>query len=292
MKLRIALFSLLLGLSLQAQHRIFYLIANPRASLVHFLRMVGNRGDMKVIHIPANWAYCHEHNYLAITEGWYRKDAPATYEAAKRDILKEAEKSSVFVGENTHTAIDFLTYNSTFIKDPRVSFIFLLCNPHSSIISYYKKKVSYFDELPESQLSASMGFKDLYTLYKELIKHGITPVIIKTEDLFLVPEKTINSFCQQLNIPFIEAALHWKDLSKGFKNFSDSGWYTIENTDCALHWHLNAIKSTGFNKLAAYGLDEQNAPTFEEISKPEHRRICIQAYKENIKYYNLLVEQA
>ena len=285
------LIGILLNLPIQANNRIFYLIANPRASLVQFLRMIGNRGDMKVMHIPANWAYCHEHNFLDITEGWYRQDAPTTYEEAKNDILKEVEKATVFVGENTHTANDFLAYNPEFLEDPRVSFIFLVSHPHASIIAYYRKKARYFDKLPPNQLADSIGLKGLYAVREKLLEKGITPVLLKTEDLFQAPEKTVRTFCEQSHIPYIEEALHWNDLSKEFKNFSDYGWYTIEETECALAWHLEAIKSTGFSEIATFVTDDQGNPTFEEISNPAHRKICIDAYNKNIKYYELLTDK-
>ncbi len=275
---------------LVGNNRISYLIANPRASLVEFLRMVGNRGDFKVMHIPANWAYCHAHNYTDIAKGWYREDAPTTYAQAKADILKEVEKAPVFVGENTHTAKDFLEYDKDFIKDPRVQLVFLISNPHRAIIEYYEKKKNYFDKLPSSQLSESIGLKDLYKLLEDMKKNGLTlPLIIKSEDLYYTTKEAVQSVCDYLHVPFKEESLHWKDISENFSSFTDLGWYTIELTECSKHWHGDAIKSTGFSEPQAYALDKNHNPTFEEISNPEHRRICMQAYEENIAYYKLLL---
>ncbi len=60
-------------------------------------------------------------------------------------------------------------------------------------------------------------------------------------------------------------------------------------TDCSCHWHLSAIKSTGFSKLDSWATDELGNPTFEEVGNPQHREICCNAYAENFEYYNRLL---
>lgn len=272
---------------------IVYLIANPRAGLVEFLRMIGERGDFKVMHIPGNWAYCRVHDFTHLVDGWYREDAPATYAETKADILKWAEKGNVFVGENSHTAKDFLAYEEEFIKDQRVRLLFLISDPHSSIISYYKKKKAYFDELPVGQLVESMGLQYLYELSQKLKQSGCgAPLVIKTQDLHLKPNKTVQRICDYLQIPFIKESLSWENAESTFLDFTDFGWYTIELPGCSKHWHSSAIKSTRFSKLASYAVDKQGNPTFEEVENPQHRARCIDAYNKSISYYTLLSAEA
>ena len=273
-------------------HRIIYCMCNPRSALIELLRMVGERGDFKVMHIPGNWAYCHAHNYTELTKGWYREDAPAIYEQTLADILKEAETADVFVGENTHTAKDFFEVNKDFLKDPRLEMIFLVSDPHASIISYYEKKQSYFDSMPASQMSDSLGLKGMYELGEKIKEQtGNRPFTIKSEDLYFKTQEMVSTLCKYLHIPFIEKALRWKDASASFSSFTDLGWYTIELTDCSKTWHGNAIKSTCFSRPVTYAVDAHGNPTFEEISNPKHREICQRAYEENIGYYNLLLEK-
>ncbi len=92
-----------------------------------------------------------------------------------------------------------------------------------------------------------------------------------------------------LEIPFLGESRYWPDVSENFSNFSDYGWYTIEQTECAKHWHADAIKSTGFCKLEEFATDVQGRPTFEEVANLRHREICIQAYNDNLVYYKRLV---
>lgn len=274
-----------------AQHTIVYLIANPRTCMVELLRMMGERKDFKVMHIPANWAYCHVHNYLDIVKGWYREDAPQTYNQALSDILKESEDHDIFVGENTHTAVEFLMENEDFIKNPAVQFVCLISNPHNAIISYYEKKKNYFDQLPEEQLSQSIGFKDLYLLLDKIRAAGCkNPLILVSKNLYDKTELTVQTLCDYLKIPFKKEALQWANLWENFAYFPN--WYTIERTECAKTWHEKAIKSTTFTQPELYALDEAGNPTFEEIENLKHREICRNAYEENIKFYRLLLEQA
>lgn len=276
---------------LLGQNKLVYCICNPRSKLIELMRMIGNRGDFKVMHIPANWAYCNvpAHIYTDITKGWYREDAPATYAKAQEDIFNEAEKNNVFVGENTHTANEFLKENSQFLKDPRLQLVFLVSSLHGAVISYYRKKKDYFDKLPATQMADSIGLKGMYELLIDIKKDGGTPpLIIKSEDLYFKTQDTVQSLCHFLNVPFKKEALNWADASSNFISFEQWGWYTIELTDCSKAWHMEAIKSTGFTKPETFAIDYQGNPTFEEIENPHHREICIQAYKENLVYYNLL----
>lgn len=275
---------------LLAEHnKLVYSVCNPRSKLIELLRSFGTRGDFKVMHIPGNWAYCHEHNFTDIVKGWYREDAPSTYLKTKQDIYEELNKQSVFVGENTHTATDFFEKNPDFLKDPRLQLIFLVSDLHAAVISYYIKKQEYFDKLPPTQMTDSIGLKGMYELLLKIIKNGGKPPhFIKSEDLFFKTKATMQSLCKFLRVPFKENSLQWPDASLGFESFTQWGWYTIELTQCSKDWHMEAIKSTGFTKPSVYQVDAKGNPTFVEIANTKHRDICIQAYKDNLPYYELL----
>lgn len=269
----------------QKNHSIVYLMATPCSGMVELLRMMHERGDMTVMHIPANLAYCHEHNYVDIVRGWYRDDAPVNYNQVVTEIDKMALKSPVVIGENTHTALEFLAANQEFADRVQVHYVFLIADPHNIAISYYDKKKDYFDQLPEEQMTNSIGFKGLYAFITSLKDKGHSVFICQSEDLYRQPETTVQSMCNHLQIPYLSKALHWKDLSPNFSTFP---FWTIENTSCSLEWHLDAIKSTSFTQPQQYATDPSGNPTFEEITNENHRRICINAYKENKVYYDLI----
>ncbi len=270
----------------QKNYPIVYLVATPCSGMVELLRMMHERGDMTVMHIPANLAYCHVHNYVDIVRGWYREGAPVNYQQAVAEIDKMALTAPVVVGENTHTAVEFLAENQEFANRPEVHYVFLIADPHSIIISYYEKKKEYFDQLPKEQITNSVGFKELYAFITSLKDKENGVFICQSEDLYYRSETTVQSLCNYLHIPYLPKALHWKDLSHNFSTFP---FWTIENTSCSYTWHLDAIKSTRFTQPQQYATDSYGNPTFEEIIDENHRKICVDAYKENKVYYDLIM---
>lgn len=139
-------------------------------------------------------------------------------------------------------------------------------------------------------MTDSVGLKGMYELLIDIKKNGgIPPLIIKSEELYFKTEETVRSLCSFLNVPFKKEALHWHDASADFVSFEQWSWYTIELTNCSKAWHMDAIKSTGFTQPETFAVDAQGNPTFEEIENPRHKEICIQAYKDNLVYYNLLM---
>jgi hypothetical protein len=271
--------------ALQPAEKIVYLIATPCSKTLEVLRMIHERGDFNVMDIPANLAYCHVHNYVHLVEGWYRDDAPTTYLQAAQEIDKMALKGPVFVGETTHTATEFLAANPELAS--RMQYVCLIGNPHNLTISYYEKKKDYFDQMPETQMANSIGLKDLYEFIISLKEHDRAVCICRSDDLYYHTEDTVKSMCGHLQIPYMPHALHWKDISE---NFTTLPFWTIANTSCILAWNLDVIQSTGFTLPQQYAVDEQGNPTFEEIANPKHRKICADAYNENMIYYHLIMK--
>lgn len=273
--------------AVQQAHPITYIVATPCSGLIETLRMMHQRGDMNVMHIPGNLAYCHVHNYLNIVQGWYRDDAPTSYAQAAAEIESMAQKGPVVVGENTHTAMEFLADNPDFANNPNVQYVFLIGDPHEITISYYDKKKDYFDQMPEEQIARSIGYKELHAFIASLRENGKRVFICETKSLYERPDTTIKALCTYLHILYKPEALHWSDLSANFKTFP---FWTIENTNCSLEWHSDAIRSTEFTPSQTYKVDAEGNPTFEEIENEKHHTICEKAYEENKVYYDLIKE--
>lgn len=245
------------GAATRIHHNIVYLAATPCSAMVEVLRMIAQRGDMLAMHIPGNLAYCHVPryidgktiNYLNIVKGWYKDEAPTTYQKTAEVIHQQAALTPVFIGENTHTATEFLTANPDFARQDNVRFVFLIGNPHHLIIDYYNKKKDYFDQLPEAQMANSVGLKDLYEFIKQLTSQHKAVFICESEKLYSAPEATVQALCNYLQVPFMPESLHWKDISV---DFTELPFWTIENTECSRTWHMKAIQSTGFTQPPQY----------------------------------------
>jgi hypothetical protein len=240
------------------------------------------RGDFKIFHEPSVWAHSSV-KYPETVKNWFKPDSPKTFEEVREMILKEAETNNVFVKEMSFATKDFLLKDIKLIKNPQVYFVFLLRDPHHSVISFYNRMKNNFDS------SDVIGYQAAYEIFQKVQHEAINPpFIISTEDLYNNPRATIEAFCAKLGIEFKEESMHWENLGS---EFDGAQWHEMKYRDAVQHWHGNAIASTGFGLPSSYEIDQNENPTFAEIENEEHRKYCIKVYQENLIYYKLLQEQ-
>lgn len=264
-------------------HKIIYLISPPRSLSVAFLRMMQARDDFQIIHEPS----IHPHAllyYPELTQEWFSGNTFKTFDNVTQEILKAAHESNVFIKDMSWGTKKVLEINSELLGNPDIYFVFLVRNPHHSIISFYKKIPIYQDSF-----SFLIGYKSLYEVYKLLEGKTVhKPLIIYSEDLYQNPEKTIAKFCDTVGILFEPDSLSWNNMGN---NFTGKEWCEDKSPSEIYHWHGEAIKSSGFTQPTSYKEDSNGNPTFEEIIDPEHRIMCIKAYEENMVYYNLIKKE-
>jgi len=270
-----------------AGHKIVFLISTPRSLSTAFLRAIQARGEvdkqyyMSIFNepfMPVSW---WQDEALG---GYNRPEAPKTYQMAVDQILTEAERSAVFIKEQSYIVQELLQYDDRLFNNSNVTFAILLRNPHHITISFYKKLGKTFDKF-----SDLIGQKGCYELWQEIKKRtGKSPVIVITEELYQHPYETMHQFCQSVDIPFIPEALQWKSLGSDFEG--TQAWHQTKILSATQHWHDDAIMSTGFQKPREYEVDTQGNPTFSEIENPEDREVCKKAYEENMYYYKLILQ--
>ena len=267
----------------EAHHKIIFMISPPRSLTSAFARMMQARGDFSVYDEPSVLAFnlLHAADRGTFFLDWFKPEAPKTYVEFKNIIFNDLKKTNVFIKEMTFSVKDFLTKDIEFIKDPRIHFVFLIRNPHDALISVYKK-------LPISQQNLGfalpvISYESCFQIYEHLKQHAThKPYIVLTEKLYSEPEKTIQDFSATMHIPFIPSSLKWESLGE---TFNGASWHEYKKEDQMYHWHDNAIRSTGFQKPNVYALDPHGVPTFQEITEPDGKILCMQIYKENMKFY-------
>lgn len=268
---------------LYSTHKIVYLISPPRSLSVAFMRMIQARGDFTIFHEPSQYVYCK--NEAVTVLNWFNNDAPSTYEAVKQEIFKAAEFNDVFVKEMSFAIYRDLVQDQNCVSDPRIYFIFLIRNPHHSIISFYQHQQAM--QVPTPRLDDIVGYKACYEIFNYVRKNAVhQPLVIYSEDLYTNPQETIERFCKHVDIPFKEEALSWQDLGTEFNGQQE--WHEIKKATVTHTWHSDAIRSTGFGQPTQYQVDADNNPTFIEISNLEHRAACKKAYQQNKIYYDLM----
>lgn len=273
-------------LSILSKNKIVCVISPPRSSSVALLRSFEARGDFKIMHEPFVCPFDRIY-FPEETKDWFKQDSLETYQEVKEEIFKQAEVSNVFVKEMSFAIRDFILQDEDFIKNPDVFFVFLIRDPHHSIVSFYLKLASAFDSVTPDNLSQLTSYKDLYTMYTKIKNSGFhQPLVVDSGILCNQPKKTMKKLCQNLNIVFDSAALSWKDLGSHFDGAKQ--WRECKYKDHVNYWHEDAIRSVCFGKPKEYDLDESEKPTFSEIKNQAHKKICKKVYGVNKEYYDLL----
>lgn len=266
-------------------HKIVYLVSPPRSLSVAFLRMMQARGDFTIFHEPSALP-CSlglPHNPIG---SWFRPEAPRTFAEVKRRIFSAAEKSPVFVKEISFHLRDFLLQDPELIRNPNIQFVFLLRDPHSSTLSFYKKSIPDF---PFPGFSKLVGYEATFDIFQAVQKQGAhPPIFIRTEDLHTHPRETVQELCRKLDIPFLEKSLYWEKLDDQFDALQE--WHEYKLPQYVRQWHLDAIQSEGFSLPGQYEKDVQGTPTFSEIKDLGHQKICKEAYEENLSSYKKFIE--
>lgn len=268
-----------------AEEKIIYMIAMPRSSSTAFLRMMHARGDFAVMNEPSLYVFCKKYNPSSAKSA-FTSNAKETHAEVITEVLERAKRQSVFVKDMGFFSPGDFIHDVDFMRRSNVHFVFLVRNPHNSIISFYNVFQTVIDSF-----SDCIGCKASYEIYQSVKKMGANPpLIIFSEDLYDYPQETVERFCHQLNIPFKEEFLHWKNLGENFSGFEE--WNEIKLPSKLKQWHSTAIQSEGFQPARKNNVDSNGCPTFIEIENLQDRKKCQEAYKENVIFYQKFIDEA
>jgi hypothetical protein len=261
--------------------RIVFLISPPRSMSAACARMMQARGDFEVFHEPFHLPYvCEFHPHYAPYV--FEPGLHATYQEVKQMLFDAAETKGVFVKEMSFDLREYLLNDLEFVRDKRVSFVFLMRDPHSSVISFYRKS-----QFCPSMLNYLIGYEPLYHIFETVKKESPNRILLlSAEQLAEDPEEIIEKLCQDLDIPFLLHALHWASGKEGFDVHKE--WHEMKKDQAVEQWHQDALESTGFKPLSRYAKDSAGNPTFEEIADPEHREKYQEAYFYNLQFYEMI----
>lgn len=272
-----------------AEYPIVYLISPTRSLSTAFLRIMHARGDFEVFNEPSQRAKAlikKAHPTM------FRENGCKTFQAVKKQLYSYAKTKNVFAKDMCFSVNSFLRQHKDFVQNPQVHFVFLVRNPHSSMISYYKKHKTKSDDknLNKTNKFTFWGGLDVQLSLIQFIKKTSPnkPIIVLAEKLCNRPEETLKSFCARLKIPYKENALHWDDLGDNFTGVNE--WHEIKHTKFTHYWHGDAIHSTGLKELHSYVVDQNGNPTFAEIDDPIYRIKCFEVYRKHLKFYKKILK--
>lgn len=259
---------------------VIFSISTPRSCSTAFGRMFEARGDCLVMHELS----MRPHDLLFFSPAQirhlYTPDAPSTFDEVMQMIFKGLKKGHVLAKEISFSVQEFLHNHNALVCNPVVHFVFLVRNPHHTIISFFKKK--------DGQVNGNIGYKSLYEELVYLKKNAFNPpLIVFAEDLYNYPYEVARQLYEKLGISYKEESLHWESIESG--SFDSKNWVETKGTDTMIaHWHDAAMKSTGFTKPTQYEVDANGNPTFSEIADEKDRERCKEIYREELFYYTLI----
>lgn len=287
----VAIYALLQGIALFGQeNKIVILIAPPRSLSTAFLRMMEARKDFVIMNEPSQYAWHLSEGRKYVLDGFEENERPPiSYEEVKAEIFKRAEHSNVFAKEMGLAVCNFLLNDKELVNNPNVYFVFLIRDPHATILSNYKKIGSL--ERLYCPFSTLVGYAACYTLFDHFAKNGVRrPHVLRAEDLYDNAEPTVSRLCDYLEIEHKPEALHWESKGKEFTGKEE--WNEFKDRSGTQTWHDVALQSTGFVKAAhTYAVNENGLPTFAEVKNAAHRKKCFVAFKDNWPYYRLLMRE-
>lgn len=261
-------------------------ISQPCSLSVAFLRMMRERGDFLISHVPGLRAFQLLDNPRTAHAHLYLYNEPKTFSEVEQYIISLKNKGNCFIKEECYSAMHYL-YKSSLVQDPDTFIVFLVRDPHHVLLSIYNKVKT---TVPGNKWCV-VDYQNMWNLFEHIASVHRIPLIIQMEDLTKNPEKIVRQFCDYAHIPFKKESLHWKNLWNNFTG-NKINWYDTPYAQFSKIWHGNALKSTGFyHDEKQYKVDESGVPTFEEIKDVKLRAYYLKLYHEMLPYYNLFLEQ-
>ncbi len=222
-----------------AKPKVIYLVSTPRSLSTVFLRMMHARGDCAVINEPGVQTYFHVKGETKQSDTTYLHNPVQTFTDVENSILRVAHSHEItFVKELGFAACEYLHVDSDFLKQQDYYIVFLIRNPHSALVSNYKKI-----SIIQNTLSSILSYKMLYELFEQFkTKSMRRPLIICAEELTANPRKVVAHFCEYVGMPFSDCHLSWQPLDDTFSLERD--WNCVKPEHVASHWYDNAMNST------------------------------------------------
>lgn len=260
-------------------NKVVYMLAPPRSLSTVFMKMIGNRSDFTVYMSPTAPLFLRKVNYEG-TKDWFQENAFKSFDEVKESVFESAKNCHVFVKDLSYMAYDYVMEDKDLQANPRFYYIFLVRDPHHSSISFYKKKKMI---LPNH--ANIIGLKKLFEEYEAIKKVNPNGVrVMFSEQLYKNVQEVMKAYCEFIGVKESDEVFEFKpvDLHKD--------WHEQLKESLAMKWHGRAQESTFLGRPSTYALDDSGKPTFEEVENIDHREKLMQAYLENVPYYQRFLE--
>ncbi|KAL8280642.1 hypothetical protein RQP46_006965 [Phenoliferia psychrophenolica] len=168
---------------------------------------------------------------------------------------------------------------SSQLLDPSIRHTFLIRTPKKAVPSYhrlcYPGAPTGFDYWDPDEA----GYREERLLFDYLRANGLDPLVLDSEDLLANPKSVMQTWCDEVQIPFEERMLSW-----------DEG--TREHFEKWAGWHEAAENSTGVGRGLKDSLTMKHGSSEQRHDLPQEVQDCIEACMEDYEYLRSFVRKA
>ncbi len=267
-----------------SKHKIVYSVSTPRALSTAFTRVWEAASDYDIYFEPSFTPYNFANGSLK--EDKIQEGIPKTFEELKGHFFESLKTSNVFTKEIAFTVHHFLLTDQKFVKDPRVQFIFLIRNPHHSLISWHNLH-ERSGKFWIADWDRDCSLKDIHEIYQTVCKLSPNPpVIVFAEQIYADPDHTISNLFKQIDQPYDPSFLEWKASED---ELNATSWHFL--AELKRETKHNALTTSGFQAATQYEVNEKGEATFNEIENNVDRNNMMRTYRDQKEYYNLFLEE-
>lgn len=264
-----------------------YVISSPRSRSVCTLRALEQTGLFNIFHEP----YCpifQARKYPKETGTWSNGKQFISHEQIQETLAlarTSLNKPYILVKDMSFAMYeDFMKNPTSFTSGTHgKSFIFLLREPYQ-VLRSVNRCTPILHNI--EQLFEIAGYKQIWDMHRQLIQMGQRVCLVNIND----PVEGITQIFKFLNIPMKPEYLVWEACDTPEKvNQKIIDWHEYMNVETFLHWHGEALLSTGVSRPNT--LESSSVVDFAYLPS-EIRKIYAECYQHCIAYYELLLEKS
>lgn len=253
-----------------------YIISSPRSYSVCIARVLEETNLFELFHEPYVSVYEHV-KYGKLCADWFVDSAFKESSDVTCALNEAVTQKHVLVKDMSFSIVNYL---DDIINDENAYFILLLRNPIDVFISLYNKFKQANIAVDADLWRDVCGYYQMKKIYDKLNENKCKFMLSETDDLMVC----INQIFQFLDIEFKESYTKWDPCTDEMMANKSKKWRENKINPLFLHWHTEALYSSGIIKKS-----NKNPHSLMEITDEKDRKLIQNIYDEILPTYKYLL---